>query len=106
VCRHPPAFRPLALNQEAPCSARGGFTEPPELIDGELKLELIQKVQANHENGFLPVYRFKMVNTINGIEMGGINFRVGYTDNVRFFRGNIGFTVYEDFRGNHFALRR
>ena len=26
VCRLPPAFRPLASNQEAPCSARGGFT--------------------------------------------------------------------------------
>ena len=37
--------------------------------------------------------------------MGGINLRVGYTENVKLYKGNIGFTVYENYRGKRYAAR-
>jgi tagatose 1,6-diphosphate aldolase len=37
--------------------------------------------------------------------MGEINLRAGYTENIELYRGNIGFSVYEGFRGNHLSGR-
>ena len=81
------------------------FIDPPAFRDGDLELVLVEQVQADHEMGFLPCYRFQMVNADSGDKMGDINLRIGYTDNARLFRGNIGFTVFEQFRGNRFAAR-
>ena len=41
-------------------------------------LELIDKVPADHDNGFLPVYKFKMMNTQNRTEMGGIPIMIRF----------------------------
>lgn len=81
------------------------FINPPVMVDGELLLRLVQTVPADHSGGFLPVYRFRMLHRTNDCELGEINLRIGYTDNVMFYRGNIGFTVYEPFRGNRYAER-
>ncbi|NQY80628.1 MAG: hypothetical protein HRT47_09970 [Candidatus Caenarcaniphilales bacterium] len=37
--------------------------------------------------------------------MGDINIKNGFSQNIINYRGNIGFTVKEEFRGNKLALR-
>ncbi len=81
------------------------FIDPPKIVDNELILHLEQTVSADHEGGFLPFYKFKMMHVTDKTAMGEINLRIGYTDNVMFYRGNIGFTVYEAFRGRRYAER-
>ena len=60
---------------------------------------------ASDPDTTVPVYKFKMVHTRLDVEMGEINLRAGYTENIELYRGNIGFTVYEGFRGDHLSGR-
>jgi tagatose 1,6-diphosphate aldolase len=46
-----------------------------------------------------------MLHQVDAAVLGEINLRIGYTDNVMFYRGNIGFTVYPAHRGNNYAER-
>jgi predicted acetyltransferase len=81
------------------------FLQQSTMIDGDLKLHFLGKTITTPPDTILPVYKFMMVNSLSGAEMGGITLREGYTDNVILYRGNIGFTVNENFRGNHYAAR-
>lgn len=50
-------------------------------------------------------YHFSMQNTLTNEEMDGINIKAGYTENIKKYRGNIGFTVFEPYRGNYYSAR-
>jgi predicted acetyltransferase len=75
------------------------------LVDGDLEVVLSARVPADHENGYSPVYRFKIFHSKTHDEMGGINLRVGRTHNEVNYRGNVGFFVHERYRGHHYAER-
>ncbi len=81
------------------------FIVPPEMRDDELILRLAGKIRADHKRGFVPFYKFEMVHAEDGTVMGGINLRIGNTENLLLFAGHIGFTVLEPFRGRHYAAR-
>jgi predicted acetyltransferase len=73
--------------------------------DGELRLRFCGRKQATEPDTEISVYHFSMVNSSSHVEMGGINIRAGYTENIVRFRGNVGFTVHEKYRGNHYSAR-
>jgi len=73
--------------------------------DRDLELVLNEKTMATEPDATVPVYKFKMIHAHSGREMGEINLRAGYTENIELYRGNIGFSVYEGFRGNHLSGR-
>ncbi len=50
-------------------------------------------------------YRFVMIHADSGAEMGQINIKAGYTEHIVLFRGNIGYSVHEGFRGHRYAAR-
>jgi predicted acetyltransferase len=77
----------------------------PELVDVDLTLRLAEKVPADHKRGFSPSYEFKAIHTFTGATMGEISLRIGRTYHERYFRGHIGFHIYEPFRGHHYAAR-
>jgi tagatose 1,6-diphosphate aldolase len=77
----------------------------PELVDEDLTLRLAEKVPADHNKGFSPSYEFNAISTFTGELMGEISLRIGRTHHERYFRGNIGFHIYETFRGHHYAAR-
>lgn len=65
-----------------------------------------------HENGVdtsgeepIPTYRFHLVHRETRAVMGGINLRVGQSDNLVLYRGHIGYHVAPDYRGNRYAER-
>lgn len=76
-----------------------------DLKDGELKLVFTHKVPVSEPDTGIFGYYFSMMNTLSGEEMGTINIRAGYTENIVMYRGDIGYSVFEQFRGNHYSAR-
>jgi tagatose 1,6-diphosphate aldolase len=81
------------------------FLNNADLVDNDLKLAFMQKGITSAPDIAVPVYQFQMMNVLSSDEMGGINLRAGYTENIEQYRGNIGFTVFEEFRGQHYSAR-
>jgi predicted acetyltransferase len=75
------------------------------LEDYELKLRFEGKKQVTEPDSELQAYCFSMKNLMTEKEMGTINIKAGYTKNIVNYRGNIGFTVYEEYRGRHYSER-
>jgi predicted acetyltransferase len=75
------------------------------MVDGDLELNLFEQKQVSEPDSDIPGYFFLMRNSKSGSAMGSINLRAGYTDNIRRYRGNIGFTVFESFRGHRYSAR-
>lgn len=72
------------------------------LRNDEIYLKLISTREANPQMQFVPAYVFNICNSQTGEVMGFIDLRIGYNENV-YYGGNIGYTVNERFRGNHYA---
>ncbi|MCB0063038.1 MAG: GNAT family N-acetyltransferase [Caldilineaceae bacterium] len=81
------------------------FVNPGTLVDGELELVLVENYAGNARLNFAPAYRFKMVNTYDGREMGRIDLRVGNMEDLRMYAGHIGYRVKEAYRGRRYAAR-
>jgi tagatose 1,6-diphosphate aldolase len=75
------------------------------MIDTDLELILLERKPVSDPDSEIPGYFFLMRNVQSGLDMGSINLRAGYTENIRLYRGNIGFLVSEDFRGHRYAAR-
>lgn len=81
------------------------FIYPDIMIDAELELKLKETCPYKPEKGYVPEYRFSMVNTKTGAVMGNICLRVGLTKKLKEFGGHIGYEVEEKYRGNKYAAR-
>ena len=79
------------------------FFDTDFLNDGEIKLVLERTAAANPERGYVPAYYFRICDQ-KGVNMGRIDLRVGKNQNT-YYGGNIGYTVFECFRGHHYALK-
>lgn len=75
------------------------------LVDQDLSLEFAGKERVSSPDTDVVAYHFTMKHTRTGEEMGRINIKAGYTENIIRYRGNIGYTVYEKYRGNHYSSR-
>lgn len=75
------------------------------LIDDELELVFSERKRVTAPDNNLFAYHFKMKNKKSGDEMGEINIKAGYNENIINYRGNIGFTVYKNYRGHHYSGR-
>lgn len=78
---------------------------PPVMIDDDLTVVILSKNPPDFEKGFSPFYRFNMINSYTKEKMGSISLRIGYTPNDVNYRGNIGFSVEENYRGKNYAAR-
>lgn len=78
-------------------------TNPGELRDGDLQLEL--DCFAPHPVHKVPTYHFRMVHAITAEELGAIRLRVGSTPHIELYAGHIGFTVLPSHRGHRYATR-
>jgi len=80
-----------------------GFFAPGVLRDGDLALELVKF--APHPVHKVPTYRFRMVHSQSGAELGGINLRVGSNSHIELYAGHVGYTVYPPHQGHNYAAR-
>jgi predicted acetyltransferase len=81
------------------------FLKPNAMIDDDLELVLVKTIPASeNKRGQVPAYQFDMRHTDTKEKIGDISLRIGYNENIK-YGGNIGYTVEEKFRGNHYAAR-
>jgi tagatose 1,6-diphosphate aldolase len=73
------------------------------LIDDDLKLVLVEKFEGDAGLSLVPSYKFKMTRTADGQEMGRIDLRIGNTIPIVMYAGHIGYGVFPDYRGHHYA---
>ncbi|MSU00347.1 GNAT family N-acetyltransferase [Tissierella pigra] len=78
------------------------FQDTGDLMDQEIFLQLNRTVDANADKRYVPAYIFRICRCSDGIEVGECDLRVGHNINTR-FGGNIGYTIHEPYRGNHYA---
>jgi len=73
------------------------------LRDRKVALLLREVFDANDELGHVPSYLFDIYSVEDKTVAGRCDLRVGYNDKL-YYAGNIGYTVFEQFRGRRFAL--
>ncbi|MDR2905093.1 MAG: GNAT family N-acetyltransferase [Helicobacteraceae bacterium] len=78
------------------------FFDTKHLKTDEIYLKLDKVSEANLEKKWVDAYHFKICSLFDDTEVGDCNFRVGNTEKL-YFGGNIGYNVYEQYRGNHYA---
>ena len=71
------------------------------LADEEIQLRLKKTVKANAKKEWLPAYHFFICDK-RGNEMGLCDLRIGHNTKT-YYGGNIGYQIYEPFRGHHYA---
>lgn len=81
------------------------FFDPGSLVDGDFELVLRKTCPANQERGLVPEYKFEMRLVNTPVKIGDISFRVGYTEKLNYYGGNIGYNVEPAYRGHHYAAR-
>ena len=81
------------------------FIKPGEMRDADLELILRETSPYIPEKGFVPAYKFSMVNITSKEIMGNVDLRVGLTEKMKVFGGHIGYEVYEPYRGHRYAGR-
>lgn len=80
--------------------------EPPQgLASGPVRLRFAGVVagDAAAARGLVPYYHFQIL-TLEGVEAGHINFRVGDTEHVCRYAGHVGYAIHPPFRGRSLAL--
>ena len=77
------------------------FIDTKFLKNSEIKLVLEGTAEGNEEKGWVPAYHFAICN-LSGTKMGVCDLRLGHNDNL-YYGGNIGYSIYEEYRGHHYA---
>lgn len=77
------------------------FLDTGFLKNDEIQLILEKTVESDKERNWVPAYHFA-ISRLNGTKMGKCDLRIGYNDNV-YYGGHIGYTVFPEYRGNHYA---
>jgi len=72
------------------------------LKNDEIFLRLDNTVKGNPEKQLVDYYNLKICLSSDGTEVGLCNFRVGNTQRL-FFGGNIGYEIYEPYRGHYYS---
>lgn len=80
------------------------FLDTRDLRNEEIYLYLYRTLDENKDKGYVPAYHFKIIRCEDDIEIGQCGLRVGHNDNTK-YGGNIGYEIYEAFRGNHYAAK-
>ena len=79
------------------------FFKDIDLHDDELKLVLRETKEAIPERKHVPAYCFDIA-LLDGTVVGNCSLKIWHTP-VIWFAGNIGYEVYEPFRGHHYAAK-
>jgi len=86
-----------------PSSVSTAFQEPGELVDGDMCLVVERLYPGDPPSGWAPAYRFAI--TVRGKKVGDIELRLGSSDFILQFAGQVGYSVEPPYRGNRFAAR-
>lgn len=75
-----------------------------ELQDDTIKLTLSRLLQKGHRDaGEMPIYMFN-IRRLDGVMVGQCNLLAGHNPKM-YYTGNIGYGIWECYRGQHYGLR-
>ena len=77
------------------------FLDTSFLYDAEIRLELDSTAEADPARDYVPAYYFNIC-LPDGTRIGRCDLRIGHNRNL-YFGGNVGYTVFPDYRGHHVA---
>ena len=77
------------------------FPDTAFLCSDELRLVLERAAPADPVRNFVPAYHFKIC-LPDGTMVGRCDLRIGHSRKL-YFGGHIGYTVFPDYRGRHYA---
>lgn len=80
------------------------FYDLDPLTDFEIDLRITQKMPENKELRLVPSYKYGIFLHDTEICVGQIDIRIGYTIGL-LYGGNIGYSIFEEFRGNKYARK-
>lgn len=72
------------------------------ITDGEIVLEVFQTFEADPIKDYVPARVYKIYRTEDHVLVGGLSLRLGHNENT-YYGGNIGYEIYEPYRGSHYA---
>ena len=75
------------------------------LTDGEVDLSVAQVYPANPAQGRVPSCTFGIARHGRDEQIGGINLRIGDTEMLRMYFGQIGYGVDDPYRGHRYAAK-
>jgi len=75
------------------------------LTDGELSLVIDEHLRGRRAMEAIPAYKFKIIRNSDQVWVGDIDVRIGLTDNLYKFGGQIGYGVHSQFRGKGYAAK-
>ena len=78
------------------------FLDTSDLDDGVIFLRLRRTVSARPRVNQYPTYLFDICQKSDGVAVGRCDLRLGH-NTFLYYSGNIGYRVYESFRGHHYA---
>jgi predicted acetyltransferase len=81
------------------------FQDPGLLVDNDLRLVLVEEVEGDPVLNLVPSYKFRMIRSQDKAEMGRIDLRIGNPTSIVMYAGHIGYAVFPDYRGHHYAAR-
>ena len=79
------------------------FYKRMKLKDDRIVLKLRAVSRAGEEPDPVNAYLFDICALADGAALGRCDLRVGYTEKL-YYAGHIGYTVFEPYRGNRYAL--
>ena len=74
------------------------------LTDGEIDLVKVMEVTEDDEDGMSPCVMFEIKKHGESLPAGRCDLRMGMNEEL-YYAGQIGYTIYPKFRGNHYALK-
>lgn len=79
------------------------FLDTAFLQNDEITLVLERTADADPVRKWVPAYHFNICDK-QGRKMGVCDLRIGYCDGL-YYGGHIGYTVFEEYRGSHYAAK-
>ncbi|MBL4933143.1 GNAT family N-acetyltransferase [Clostridium paridis] len=74
------------------------------LTDEEIDLIIENRAPADDEKGYVPTYKYIITLHNSKDCIGKIDIRIGNNENS-YYGGNIGYEIYEDYRGNGYPSK-
>jgi predicted acetyltransferase len=76
-----------------------------DVIKGDdIDLHLVKTVPGNKDKNWVPAYHFDISLSRSYEPIGKIDIRIGNNENL-YYGGHIGYSVNEEYRGNHYAAK-
>ena len=72
------------------------------ITDGEILLELTKTCEADPSKGYVPARYYRICRKSDTALVGECSLRLDHNENT-FYGGNIGYEIYEPYRGRHYA---